>query len=245
MSEPRAAFGRIHSFQSLGTLDGPGVRFVAFLQGCPLRCICCHNPDTWEPSGGDLYTADEVARRALRYREYFGETGGITLSGGEPLLQAGFAAQVFRICQQEGLHTCLDTSGCLWNADVERLLEVTDHVLLDVKYTNDADYRAYVGCPIEPVLRFLAQLDARGIPTTLRQVILPSLNDQKESILALKALAGQYACVQGIELLPFRKICRVKYEQLGLCFRAAEIETPSSALMRRLEGYLADPTEEG
>lgn len=183
--------GRIHSFQSLGTLDGPGVRFVAFLQGCPLRCSCCHNPDTWDGNAGDVYSAAEVAARALRFREYFGSEGGITLSGGEPLLQAPFAREIFHLCHEAGVNTCLDTSGCMLNEDVRALLDETDRVLLDVKYTTDADYRRYVGCGLQPVLAFLAELEQRRIPTTLRQVIIPTLNDAPEQVLALRSPAGQ------------------------------------------------------
>ena len=129
--------GRIHSIQSLGTVDGPGVRFVAFLQGCNLRCGCCHNPDTWEMTGGTTYTADELVQKAARFTEYFGETGGITLSGGEPLLQADFVYEVFALCRERGIHTCLDTSGSVLNDAVRWLLTVTDRVLLDIKYTED------------------------------------------------------------------------------------------------------------
>ena len=111
--------GKIHSFQSLGTVDGPGVRFVAFLQGCHLRCKCCHNPDTWDFCGGTEYSADELVKKALRYREYFGETGGITLSGGEPLMQPEFVREVFALCKQNGVNTCLDTSGCVLNEQVK------------------------------------------------------------------------------------------------------------------------------
>ena len=107
--------GRVHSIQTLGTLDGPGVRFVLFLQGCPLRCACCHNPDTWDLEGGTLYTAKEILDKVLRYKEYFGKTGGITISGGEPLLQSEFAFELFSLCKENGIHTCLDTSGCLIN----------------------------------------------------------------------------------------------------------------------------------
>ena len=140
------ACGIVHSIQSLGTVDGPGVRFVVFLKGCNLRCSCCHNPDTWDLQGGTRYTAQELVNKAIRFREYFGKTGGITLSGGEPLLQADFAAEIFRLCHQAGINTCLDTSGSLWNPSVETLLTETDRILLDIKYTTDSQYRQYAGC---------------------------------------------------------------------------------------------------
>ena len=123
MSE-ETLIGRVHSLQSMGTLDGPGVRFVVFLQGCPLRCKCCHNPDTWQLDGGREYTAEELIRRIVRFREYFGADGGVTVSGGEPLLQATFVRELFMRCHDEGIHTCLDTSGCMLGGDVEALLAV-------------------------------------------------------------------------------------------------------------------------
>ena len=132
--------GRIHSFQSLGTVDGPGIRFVAFLSGCNLRCKCCHNPDTWLIKDGKEYDAESVVQKVLRQKEYFGNKGGITLSGGEPLLQASFCTEIFRLCKQNGVNTCLDTSGSILNKQELDLLDFTDRVLLDIKYTNDKDY---------------------------------------------------------------------------------------------------------
>ncbi|MBQ9859320.1 MAG: pyruvate formate lyase-activating protein [Clostridia bacterium] len=230
--------GRVHSIQSLGTVDGPGVRFVAFLQGCPLRCGCCHNPDTWELQGGSLYTPQELVDKALRFRSYFGREGGITLSGGEPLLQADFAAEVFRLCRETGLNTCLDTSGCVWNEAVDTLLAVTDRVLLDIKYTTDALYRAHVGCDLQTVLDFLARLQERGIPVTLRQVIIPTLNDTEENIRRLREIAAAYSCVDKVELLPFRKICQVKYDDMKLDFPFGHLPEPSLSAMDRLQSVL-------
>ena len=227
--------GRIHSIQSLGTVDGPGVRFVAFLQGCHLRCGCCHNPDTWNMTDGKEISAQELARRALRYREYFGKEGGVTLSGGEPLLQATFAKDFFTLCREAGLNTCLDTSGSLWSKEISDLLEVTDRVLLDIKYTDEASYQAHVGCSLLPVLHFLQQLDERGIPTTLRQVIIPTINNTPESVLRLKELAQRHTCVDKVELLPFKKICTVKYEQLSIPFPFAHIPQPTREEMDGLE----------
>ena len=230
--------GRVHSIQSLAALDGPSVRFAVFLQGCHLRCGCCHNPDTHALTGGVEYTAEQLIQKAVRYKEYFGKEGGITLSGGEPLLQAEFAAELFTLAHREGIHTCLDTSGSLWNEDVEGLLSVCDRVLLDIKYTSDAQYRQYVGCSLSAPLAFLQGLDQRAIPTTLRQVILPTLNDTEDSLLALAAIANAYACVDKVELLPFRKLCTVKYEQLGIPFPFAYLPEPSAETMARLEKLL-------
>lgn len=230
--------GNIHSFQSCGTLDGPGIRFVAFFQGCPLRCGCCHNPDTWDFNGGTKFTSQEVIEKALRYTEYFGQNGGITLSGGEPLVQADFAREIFEGCKQKGINTCLDTSGCVLNDSVLALLKVTDRVLLDIKYTEPEKYKNYVGCEYEKVLNFLNVLDVMNIKTTLRQVVIPTLNDSEESILRLKELAKNHTCVDGIELLPFKKICKVKYEQMNLNFAFDKYETPSKPLMEKLNKLL-------
>ena len=227
--------GRIHSIQSLGTVDGPGVRFVAFLQGCPLRCGCCHNPDTWAADGGCEMTAAELVAKAGRYRGYFGEQGGITLSGGEPLLQAAFAGEVFALCREEGIHTCLDTSGCVLNDEVKAVLDATDRVLLDVKYTNDEDYRRYVGTSLVKVLEFLDYLDEQGIPTTLRQVIIPTLNDTDESVGKLREIAAAHPCVDGVELLPFRKMCRVKYDEMGMDFPFGHLLEPTVEQMEKLK----------
>ena len=233
--------GRIHSIQSLGTIDGPGVRFVAFLQGCPLRCACCHNPDTWDRNGGREITAADLVQKAERYREYFGKDGGITLSGGEPLWQPEFVKEVFALCKQAGLHTCLDTSGFALTEPIRQALALTDRVLLDIKYTNAEDYREYVGCEYAAVLEFLQYLNEQGIPTTLRQVIIPRLNDTEENITALSALRQAYACVDGAELLPFRKICQVKYDNMGLAFPFAERPTPTKERMEYLNNQLKNP----
>ncbi len=230
--------GRVHSFQSLGTLDGPGVRFVVFLQGCNLRCGCCHNPDTWNGGEGVEYSPEVLVEKALHYREYFGEEGGITLSGGEPLLQSLFVSKVFSLCHKNGIHTCLDTSGSIWNDDVRGALSETDRVLLDIKYTEDDLYRKYVGCGMEAVLKFLAYLNEKQIPTTLRQVIIPTLNDSEKNILALKSIAKAHSCVDRTELLPFRKICQVKYDRMGIPFPFSHLPQPDAKTMAALEQIL-------
>ncbi len=215
--------GRIHSFQSLGTVDGPGVRFVVFFQGCPLRCSCCHNPDTWDYNGGKEISASEIVSKVLRFKDYFGKDGGITLSGGEPLVQSDFAKEIFSLCKERGVNTCLDTSGCILNDSVKKLLDLTDRVLLDVKYTNNEDYIKYVGCSIDKPLEFLEYLDAKKIQTTLRQVIIPTINDTEENFLKIEEIEKKYSCIDKKEFLPFRKICQVKYDELNIKFPFAHI----------------------
>ncbi|MBQ8333990.1 MAG: pyruvate formate lyase-activating protein [Clostridia bacterium] len=233
--------GRVHSLQSLGTVDGPGVRFVVFMQGCPLRCGCCHNPDTWDMTGGTEYDADEIVKRVLRCRDYFGKDGGITVSGGEPLLQAEFVRELFRLCHENGVNTCLDTSGCLLNDDVRALLPETDRVLLDIKYTDEDSYRENVGCAMEKPLAFLDELNRRQIPTWLRQVIIPGKSDDEANILRLREIARAHACVDKVELLPFRKICQMKYDKMAIPFPFRDIPEPTREKMAELNGIIQNP----
>ena len=226
--------GRVSSIQTLGTVDGPGVRFVLFMQGCNLRCGCCHNPETWELSGGDEYGAEEILNKVLRYRTYFGDKGGITLSGGEPLLQPEFAKELFILCHENGINTCLDTSGSVLSDKIKELLRHTDRVLLDIKYTNNEMYEKYVGCSIEKPLEFLAYLDENNIPTTIRQVIIPTLNDNEENIKLLSEIIKKHPCVDKTELLPFKKLCTVKYEKQGLDFKFADFPEPTKDDLNRL-----------
>ncbi len=209
--------GRISSFQSLGTLDGPGIRYVVFMQGCPLRCGCCHNPETQDLSGGTEYSADEIVENVLKYKEYFGEDGGITLSGGEPLMQPEFATEVFKRCKEAGINTCLDTSGCVLNSKVKELLEYTDYCMLDIKYATDEEYKNFVGCGIETPLNFLEYLQEHGIKTRVRQVIVPTINDTDSDIGKL-ALLLKDKKIDKVELLPFKKICETKYDNMGIEF---------------------------
>ncbi len=232
--------GKIHSIQSLGTVDGPGIRFVVFFQGCNLRCGCCHNPDTWKMDEGTEIAAEEIVRKAERFKSYFGKDGGITLSGGEPLLQPEFAKKIFSLCKEYGINTCLDTSGSLFNDEISNLLDVTDRVLLDVKYPTEEQYRKYVGCSLVAPLKFLKILNEKKIPTTLRQVIIPTLNDKEDSVLFLKELQNLYPCIDKIELLPFKKICMVKYQNLGLPFPFEQFDTPGTDTMNRLNGLLSE-----
>ncbi len=230
--------GRVHSVQSFGTVDGPGVRFVVFMQGCPLRCVCCHNPDTWAFDGGEERTVDELMEPIRRCRRYFGARGGVTVSGGEPLCQAAFVRALFARCHAEGIHTALDTSGCLWSAEAAALLDETDLLLLDYKMIDDADYRRYTRAERAAVERFLAEADARGIETWLRQVSIPGITADARHVQALAAVRDAHACVSRVELLPFRRLCLEKYREMGIAFPLADTPEPTAAEMEALNEYL-------
>lgn len=226
--------GHVHSIQTLGATDGPGIRFTVFVSGCPLRCACCHNPDTWEMSGTEM-TAKELCDKAERYREYFKDKGGITVSGGEPLCQAEFVTEIFKTAKEKGINTCLDTSGCVLNDEVKALLEVTDLVMLDIKYTTAEDYRRFVGCELSSVIEFLKVLQELNKRTIIRQVIIPDLNDSEENIERLKTLLSPFSVVERVELLPFKKLCETKYEKLGLDFPLKDTKEASKELVDRLQ----------
>lgn len=230
--------GRIHSFQSLGTADGPGVRAVVFMQGCPLRCACCHNPDTWDFNGGTEVTPDEIFRKVKRLKNYFGEDGGVTVSGGEPLMQPEFIKELFTLCKTDGITTAIDTSGCVLNGKIKEVLNLTDTVLLDYKYVSDELYKSKVGTEKSKVDEFLSYLNSQNINTWLRQVIIKDLNNNENSVKVLKDLKQKYPCIKKTELLPFKKLCIEKYEKLGIPFPLAETPETSKAEIEELEKYL-------
>lgn len=212
--------GHIHSLESFGTVDGPGVRFVAFMQGCPLRCMYCHNPDTWDPKGTCQYemTPQQLVDEALRYRSFI-KNGGVTVSGGEPLMQAEFVREYFRLCYDEGLHTALDTSGAFCTEDALRVLDETDLVLLDVKTMDTELYPKLTGIKQDNNLAFLDKLEERGIRTWIRHVVVPGVTDDDNWLIRLGEHVGRYKCVEKIEILPYHTLGTYKYEKMGMRYR--------------------------
>ena len=213
--------GRVSSLQSLGTVDGPGLRYVIFLQGCPLRCVYCHNPETWDPAGGTEYAPEELVEKVLRCRAYFGEQGGVTVSGGEPLLQAPFVAELFRQLKAAGVHTALDTSGAGDLKQAAQVLDWTDLVLLDLKFPDEAGYRQYCRGSWAQTQAFAALAGEKHVPLWVRHVVVPGLNDSLEDLRAIKAQAESLPGFQKLEWLPFHNMCLEKYQQLGLPFPLA------------------------
>ena len=233
--------GQVQSIQTLGTLDGPGVRCVVFLQGCPLRCAYCHNPNTWDPTGGTPMDSAEILEKVIRCRPYFGKQGGITVSGGEPLLQPAFTGELFELCHRENIHTVLDTSGCILNDDVTAVLHRTDLCMLDVKMTDEASYRQHTGGSLEQTMRFLQVLQDMGIETWIRHVIVPGVNNTTENIRRLNDLLEPFRCISKVELLPFRKMCLEKYEYMHIPFPFADKPEATQAQIKLLSAKLTKP----
>ena len=225
--------GRIHSFESFGTVDGPGIRFVVFLQGCPLRCQYCHNPDTWG-AGGEEYSVEEVVQRAIRYRNYFGDKGGVTVTGGEPLLQIDFVTELFTALKAKGIHTCIDTSGITFHADNavsvdkhKKLLTVTDLVLLDVKHIDDEACKKLTGQSNANTLAFARFLSDNGVKIWIRQVLVPGITDDDEDLKKTRAFIDSLKTVEKVEVLPYHTMGIVKYEKLGLDYPLKDVPAPT------------------
>ena len=213
--------GQIHSIESFGTVDGPGVRFVVFFEGCPMRCLYCHNPDTWVAGAGESLTAPAILEKFLRNRSFY-TTGGITATGGEPLMQMEFLIELFSLARKRGIHTCLDTSGITFRndegtrADFDRLLSVTDLVMLDIKHMDDAVHKALTGHTNQNILAFAAYLKEKNVPMRVRQVLLPGYTQDEEQLKALGTFFKGFANLEKIEILPYHTLGRAKYENLGI-----------------------------
>ena len=211
--------GRIHSTESFGTVDGPGVRFVIFFQGCPMRCLYCHNPDTWDVQGGHPETAESLLA-AFEHNRPFYKNGGITATGGEPMLQLGFLTELFTKAKARGIHTCLDTSGICYDpaqpARFDALLAVTDLVMLDIKHIDDARHRELTGHSNARILAFAERLSEKGVPVWIRHVIVPGWTADAEEQIRLGMFIGGLKTLKGLDVLPYHDMGRVKYEALGL-----------------------------
>lgn len=208
--------GRIHSEETFATLDGNGIRYSLFMQGCPFRCVYCHNPDTWDIYGGTAKSSQEVVNRISRYINYYKSGGGVTLSGGEPLLQYEFTQEILQGVKALGLHTALDTSGAVYPPNIDTILEYTDLVILDIKGYDDAMYRRIAGGSMENSLRLLDKLEKTEVEVWLRTVIVPQLNDKEEDIIRYAQFAKVYKCVSKYELLAYHTLGLFKYESMGV-----------------------------
>ncbi|SFF31785.1 pyruvate formate lyase activating enzyme [Actinacidiphila alni] len=233
--------GRTHSWDLSTGVDGPGTRFVLFLSGCPLRCLYCANPDTWHMRDGRQVTADEVMAEIATYRPFL-ETagGGVTVTGGEPLLQPAFTAEILHRCRELGLHTALDTSGFLGARATDAMLADTSLVLLDIKSFDIATYRRLTGGALSPTLGFATRLDRLGVPVRIRYVLVPGWTDDEAAVDGLAAFAAGLGNVEAVDILPFHKLGAPKYEALGLPFPLRDTPVPDAALVERVRRQFRD-----
>ena len=222
----RETVGFVHSVETCGTVDGPGLRYVLFLGGCPLRCVYCHNPDAQGKPSGKTITAGEAVKDVLQYRNFI-RGGGLTVSGGEPLLQADFVTAVFAGAKRHGLHTALDTSGFRGDVVSESLLDHTDLVLLDIKSWDRATYTRVTGVKIDSTLAFAHRLQRRGIPVWIRFVLVPGLTDDEANVDGIARFVATLTNVQRVQVLPFHKLGEHKYAQLGINFKLSSTPQPT------------------
>lgn len=219
--------GRIHSLESFGTVDGPGIRFVVFFQGCPMRCQYCHNPDTWEPQRGQEMSVDEILSSFERNKHFY-KNGGITATGGEPLMQLDFLTALFSEAKKRGIHTCLDTSGIMYREEqkekYEKLFAVLDLVLLDIKHSDLEEHKKLTRQPMEPILKFARALEAHKIPMLVRHVAVPGITDGKEHLENLGKLLAGFRNLKGLDVLPYHTMGEKKYEGLGIEYPLKGIE---------------------
>ncbi len=230
--------GYIHSIESMGLVDGPGIRFVIFFQGCHLRCSFCHNPDTWEFSGGAKYTPDELMAKILRYKPYFERSGGgVTFSGGDPLCQYDFLLEMLKKCKENGIHTAIDTSG-VGHSDCREVLALTDLIMLDIKHINPDRYKEIAGVEMSAFENFLEQIKEVRPDVWLRAVIIPTINDNFDYIMDIWHLAKCIPRVQKIELLPYHTLGVNKYEKLGLKYPLGDIPPMDKEKVREWQDML-------
>ena len=216
--------GYIHSKESFGTVDGPGIRYVLFMQGCPLRCIYCHNPDTWQIDGGTPVTVDEVITEFNKNRAFY-KNGGITVTGGEPLLQTDFLIELFKRAREESIHTCIDTSGIVFNSDNEEftrkldtLLDYTDLVMLDIKHIDSAIHKEMTGAENNNVLSFAKHLEEKKVPLWVRHIIIEGYTDKLEDLIALGEFIGRLKNLKALDVLPYHTMGVSKYKELGIAY---------------------------
>ena len=230
--------GIISGVQSLGTVDGPGVRFVVFAAGCPLRCAYCHNPETWEKRGEEI-EAEALAEKILRFKPYI-KNGGVTLSGGEPLMQGEFFAALAAILKRENLSVALDTSGNYFDEHTEKLVDLCDLFLLDVKFDSEEDYRRFTGGSLKKTLFFLDMLKAKEKRVWIRQVVLEGINSGEEHAEKLKSILAPFkGAIEKTELLPFRKLCMEKYHRMNIRFPFENLVETSKITLDRMNAVLS------
>jgi pyruvate formate lyase activating enzyme len=222
--------GRIHSLESFGTVDGPGVRFVVFVQGCPMRCAYCHNPDTWEMNAGTLMEPEEIIEQYERNISFY-KGGGITVTGGEPLMQIDFLIDLFTLAKGKNIHTCIDSSGIAFNPDnaalmekMDKLMTLTDLVMLDIKHIDPEKHKELTSQPNTNILKFAAYLDEKHVDMWIRHVVVPGITDDDKYLFDLGYFIGQFSNLKALDALPYHTMGKSKYEKLGMPYKLDGVE---------------------
>ncbi len=232
--------GHVHSIETFGLVDGPGVRFVAFLSGCAMRCKYCHNPDSWH-FVGEEYEAGDLFKKALRYKTYWKDGGGITVSGGEPMLQAEFVTELFTLAKEQGIHTALDTAGQPWNSQdikYKKLLDVTDLVILDIKEIDNERHKKLTGVENKNIIEFAHYLSKIEKPMWIRHVLVPNLTDDDESLSKTKELVDSLKTAEKVEILPYHSLGKSKWDKLGLSYPLENTPAPTDEEIKHAESIL-------
>ena len=236
--------GRIHSVESFGSADGPGVRYIVFLKGCNMRCQYCHNPDTWAKDGGELMTSEEVLKKALRYKTYWKEKGGITVSGGEALLQIDFVTELFRLAKEKGVNTCLDTSGNPFSLEepfkskFDELMKYTDLFMLDIKHIDDAAHRKLTGQTNQNILEMAAYLSDHGKAMWIRHVLVPGITTEEDELHRLRSFLDTLKTVERVEVLPYHTLGVFKWKELGIPYQLEGVDPPTKEQIDRAKEIL-------
>lgn len=236
--------GRIHSVESFGSADGPGVRYIVFLKGCNMRCQYCHNPDTWAKDGGELMTPEEVLKKALRYKTYWKEKGGITVSGGEALLQIDFVTELFRLAKEKGVNTCLDTSGNPFSLEepfkskFDELMKYTDLFMLDIKHIDDTAHRKLTGQTNQNILEMAAYLSDHGKAMWIRHVLVPGITTEEDGLYRLRSFLDTLKTVERVEVLPYHTLGVFKWKELGIPYQLEGVDPPTKEQIDRAKEIL-------
>ncbi len=236
--------GRIHSFETFGSVDGPGVRFVIFMQGCRMRCRYCHNPDSWKLEAGEVFESADVVKRALRYRGYWGTEGGVTVSGGEALLQTDFVLELFTKLKEQGVSTCLDTAAGPFSVDpaflqkFDALMKVTDLVMLDIKHIDSKAHKDLTSQGNENILECARHIDALGVKMWIRHVLLPGFTDSDVQLTGLRAFIDTLKNVTRVEVLPYHTLGIFKWEQLHIPYTLKDVPPPTDEQLKQARAIL-------
>ena len=240
MEEDKQYYAKIHSIESFGTVDGPGIRFVLFLQGCHLQCKYCHNRDTWDLKGGEYKSLDDIFDKIKRYKNYIMLSGGgVTVTGGEPLLQVKFLIELFKMLKTEGIHTCIDTSGIVAiTEDIKELLKYTDLVLLDIKHIDDEKCKKLVGVSNKRELEFAQYLSDNNIKIWIRQVLVPGYTDDDDDLKKLKKFIKSLKTVENVQILPYHNMGKFKWEKLGSKYELEDVRPANQDDVERVKKIL-------